>query len=78
MHLFGHRVKNYLTSIKNSNLQKLVTHVNELEKIVDAQEKHSYEIEQMVEQKKMEKLFNKLVEARKRFNEAICYLEDST
>ncbi|KAG5570200.1 hypothetical protein H5410_059966, partial [Solanum commersonii] len=59
------RVNNYLTSIKNSNLQKLVMHVDELEKIVHAQEKHIYEIEQKVEQKKMEILFNKFVEARK-------------
>uniref|UniRef100_M1A3R3 Type I MADS box transcription factor n=1 Tax=Solanum tuberosum TaxID=4113 RepID=M1A3R3_SOLTU len=61
------RVKNYLASI--ANLKKLSTHIDELEKIVDAQKKYVYEIEQMVEQKEMEKLFNDLVETRKEVNE---------
>ncbi|KAG5570193.1 hypothetical protein H5410_059959 [Solanum commersonii] len=63
------RVKNYLASIKIAKLKKLSTHVDELEKIVDAQKKHVYEIKQMVEQKEMEKLFNDLVETRKEVNE---------
>ncbi|KAG5570197.1 hypothetical protein H5410_059963 [Solanum commersonii] len=63
------RVKNYLASIKIAKLQKVATHIDELEKIVDARKKHVYEIEQMVEQKKMEKLFNDLVETRIEVNE---------
>uniref|UniRef100_M1DKB7 Type I MADS box transcription factor n=1 Tax=Solanum tuberosum TaxID=4113 RepID=M1DKB7_SOLTU len=65
----NNRVKNYLASIKIAKLQKVATRVDELEKVVDAQKKHIYEIEQMVEQKEMEKLFNDLVETRIEVNE---------
>uniref|UniRef100_M1A3R4 Type I MADS box transcription factor n=1 Tax=Solanum tuberosum TaxID=4113 RepID=M1A3R4_SOLTU len=63
------RVKNYLASIKIAKLKKVATHVDELEKIRDAEKKHVYEIEKMVEQKEMEKLFSDLVETRIKVNE---------
>ncbi|XP_015060034.1 MADS-box transcription factor 47-like [Solanum pennellii] len=63
------RVKNYLASIETAKVKKLSTHVDELEKIVDARIKRVYEKEQMVKRKEMEKLFNDLVEAKIQFNE---------
>ncbi|KAK6774199.1 hypothetical protein RDI58_029438 [Solanum bulbocastanum] len=62
-------VKKYLASFNKGNLEKLERHDHHLKKIVDAQEKHFYKIEKMVEQKKMEKLFNQLVMAEKRVDE---------
>ncbi|XP_055800904.1 agamous-like MADS-box protein AGL92 [Solanum dulcamara] len=62
-------VNSYLACPEKQRKYKLVEHEAYLQAIVNDREEDIRKLEEMVEEKKMENLFNQLVEGRKRFDE---------